>query len=156
MTVHAKEIINGKFWILEDEGEKVATLSLADDKFLLADRKGTRFFDNTVSVETDFGKQIIWDKLEITEHQLKEIYGYPTSSYPFNSIYNVKRKLPLFTKSFKSKSLYCAGYYIIEFNKGWVKSFCPKLITIEKYKFEGPFKNKIEMKNALSRKNGNK
>ena len=48
-------------------------------------------------------------------------------------MYDVKRKLPLFTKSKKSKSLYCAGYYIIQFEKGWVKSFCPKLITIERY-----------------------
>jgi hypothetical protein len=153
MTVHAKEIINGKFWIIEDEGEKIATLSLADDKFLLADRKGTRFFDNTNSVESTFGKQIIWDKLDITEHRVKEVYGFETLTNPYNPVYDLKRKLPLFTKSEKSKSLYCAGYYIIQFDKGWVKSFCPKLITIEKYNYEGPFKTKLEMKDALGKKN---
>ena len=66
-------------------------------------------------------------------------------------MYDVKRKLPLFTKSNKSKSAYCAGYYIIEFEKGWVKSFCPKLITIERYNFKGPFKTEIEMRSELSR-----
>jgi len=153
MTVHAKEIINGKFWILEDEGEKVATLSLADDKFLLADRKGTRFFDNTVSVETDFGKQIVWENLEIVEHHVNEVHGYQASVKPFNAMYNIQKKLPLFTKSQNSKSIYCAGYYIIKFDKGWVKSYCPKLITVEKYQYEGPFKNKIEMRSALANKN---
>jgi hypothetical protein len=40
---------------------------------------------------------------------------------PHNSMYDIKRKLPLFTKSEDSKSLYCAGYYVIKFDKGWVK-----------------------------------
>tara|TARA_B100002019_G_C21218316_1_gene573206 strand:+ start:125 stop:613 length:489 start_codon:yes stop_codon:yes gene_type:complete len=152
MTVHAKEIINGKFWILEDDGEKIATLSLTDNKFLLADKKGTHFFDNTKFIENNFGKNIIWDKLNITEHIPFEVYGYETSVIPFNPVFDVKRKLPLFTKSQNSKSLYCAGFYIIEFEKGWVKSFCPKLITIEKYNYEGPFHTKIEMKNKLGTK----
>ena len=48
-------------------------------------------------------------------------------------MYNVQKKLPLLQKSKKSKSLYCAGYYyIIKFDKGWVRSFCPKLVTLEK------------------------
>jgi hypothetical protein len=46
--------------------------------------------------------------------------------------------------------LYCAGYYIIRFDKGWVKSFCPKLITIERYENRGPFKTEFEMKQVLS------
>ena len=68
-------------------------------------------------------------------------------------MYDVKQKLPLFTKSKNSKSLYCAGYYIIHFNKGWVKSFCPKLITIERYESQGPFNNDLEMRSALSKVN---
>jgi hypothetical protein len=68
-------------------------------------------------------------------------------------MYDVKRKLPLFTKSSKSKSLYCAGYYTIKFEKGWVKSFCPKLITIERYEYRGPFKTELEMRTELSRVN---
>ena len=68
-------------------------------------------------------------------------------------MYDVKRKLPLFTKSAKVKSLYCAGYYIIKFDKGWVKSFCPKQITVERYETKGPFKTEIEMRQELSRVN---
>jgi len=153
MTVHAKEIINGKFWILEDNGVKIATLSVADNKFLLSDKKGTKFFDSIKTTERIIGKQIIWDKLAITEISCKEIYGYETSTHPYNPIYNLKLKLPLFTKSSNSKSLYCAGYYIIKFPKGWVKSFCPKLITLEKYEYNGPFKTRIEMKEKLRSKN---
>jgi hypothetical protein len=65
-------------------------------------------------------------------------------------MYDIKKKLPLFTKSGDSKSLYCAGYYVIKFDKGWVKSFCPKLITLQRYPYQGPFKTEIEMKQVLS------
>ena len=60
---------------------------------------------------------------------------------------------PHLAKSFKSKSLYCAGYYIIKFDKGWVKSFCPKLVTLETYDYKGPFKQKLEMREALGKAN---
>ena len=153
MGVKAKEIIDGKFWILEDNGQKVATLSLSDEKYLLSDSKGTRFFDKESEVTTDIGKPIEWNKLDITVIDNKEVHGYPTSNIPYNTLYDVKNKLPLFTKSYKSKSLYCAGYYIIKFDKGWVKSFCPKLMTLEKYEYKGPFKQKIEMREALSKAN---
>jgi hypothetical protein len=49
--------------------------------------------------------------------------------------------------------LYCAGYYIIRFDKGWVKSHCPKLITLERYPYNGPFKSELEMRSELSRVN---
>ena len=141
MGVKAKEIIDGKFWILEDDGQKVATLSLSDEKYLLSDAKGTRFFDKESEVTADIGKPIEWNKLDIKN----DMY--------FVQEANQQNKLPLFTKSFKSKSLYCAGYYIIKFDKGWVKSFCPKLMTLEKYEYKGPFKQKIEMREALSKAN---
>jgi len=49
--------------------------------------------------------------------------------------------------------LYCAGYFCIHFDKGWVKSFCPKLVTLETYEYKGPFKTEIEMRQELSRAN---
>ena len=82
-----------------------------------------------------------------------EIYGFSTSCAPYNPMFDVKQRLALFTKSKKSKSLYCAGYFIIRFDKGWVKSFCPKLITVERYETEGPFKTDLEMRQQLSRAN---
>lgn len=151
MTLKAKEIVGGKFWILENDGAKVATLSWSDDRYMVSDAKGTRFL-NKRQLEKDLGK-VSWDKLEITEVVPNEVHGFPTSCKPFNPLYDVVKKLPLFTKSNKSKSLYCAGYYIIQFDKGWVKSFCPKTITIERYPFRGPFKTIIEMRTELSKAN---
>jgi len=153
MTVHAKEIVNGKFWILEDHGTKIATIALSDNRFILADKKGSNFYKDKKAIERHLGNTIEWSKLDITESVTKEIHGFPCSTTPFNQLYDVKKKLPLFTKSKKSKSLYCAGYYVIKFEKGWVKSFCPKLITLERYNYKGPFNTKLEMKQELSNLN---
>ena len=152
MTVKAKEVLNGKFWIVEDKGARVGTLSFNEENYLLSDSSGTQFLTPR-QLTKKFGKELAWEKLEIKESRIKEVHGYPTSCTPYNNMYDVKQKLPLFTKSDKSKSLYCAGYYIIRFDKGWVKSFCPKLITVERYQTKGPFKTEIEMKQELSKVN---
>lgn len=155
MTVNAKEIIKNKFWIVESEGEKVGTLSFNDERYMLSGVSGTRFYANEKQLKKGLGQELTWQKLEIKEVESvsKEVHSYPTSCQPFNSMYDVKRKLPLFTKSDKSKSLYCAGYYVIRFDKGWVKSFCPKLITIERYENRGPFRTELEMRQELSNVN---
>jgi hypothetical protein len=154
MTLKAKEVLKGKFWIVEEHGNKIGTLSASEDCYLYNCQTGTEVFGNISQLKKRFGK-ISWsnsnsEPTTATEH---EVHGYKTSCEPFNPLYDVKRRLPLFSKSNKSKSLYCAGYYIIQFEKGWVKSFCPKLITVERYTTKGPFKTEIEMRQELSRVN---
>jgi hypothetical protein len=155
MTVKAKTVLNDKFWIIEKDGVNVGTLSINDDKYMLSSSDGIKFFDNKRQLERNIGPTVFEIKEHIDLLPEKVVHGYSTSTAPFNPLYDVKRKLPLFTKSEKSKSLYCAGYYIIRFDKGWVKSFCPKLITVERYETHGPFKTDLEMKQELSRVNSN-
>jgi hypothetical protein len=154
--IKTKTILKDKFWILEDEGVRVGTLSIAEDKFMFSGPTGTKYFNSEHALKKTFGDGVMINEVPndinvVTQNN--EVYGYPTSTTPYNPLLDVKRKLPLFTKSKKSKSLYCAGYYIIHFDKGWVKSFCPKLITVERYETKGPFKTDIEMRQALSKAN---
>jgi len=154
--IKAKPVLKDKFWIVENDGEKIGTMSFNDDRYMFSSTAETCFFDNTRQMKRKFGVNIVWgdnEEKKETPSVNKEVHGFPSSVEPFNAMYDVKRKLPLFTKSDKSKSLYCAGYYIIHFDKGWVKSFCPKLITVERYDFKGPFKTELEMKQELSRVN---
>lgn len=155
MTVKAIPILKDKFWIVEEEGVRVGTLTITDDKYMFSGPSGTRYFDSERALKKTFGKDVLITQIteKKVEQKEKAVYGYPTSSDPYNPVYDVKRKLPLFTKSEKSKSLYCAGYYIIHFEKGWVKSFCPKLITVERYESQGPFKTELEMRQALGKAN---
>ena len=151
--IKAKTVLKNKFWIVENEGERIGTISISDDRFMLSTENEVSFYDNKKQIEKTLGQTIFERDISAKLEVEKEVYGYPTSTSPYNVMYDVKRKLPLFTKSLKSKSLYCAGYYIIRFDKGWVKSFCPKLITLDRYEFIGPMKSEIEMRQELSRAN---
>jgi hypothetical protein len=151
--LHAKPIIKDKFWIVEKDGEKFATLRKNEDnRFVLSNETGIKIYETKESLTRQFGKDFFIAKIikEADNNQPNEVHGYATSTTPHNAMFDIQRKLPLFTKSGDSKSLYCAGYYIIRFEKGWVKSFCPKLITLQRYEYKGPFKTDIEMKLALS------
>jgi hypothetical protein len=151
-TIHAKPIVDGKFWIVEDGENKVGVLKVTEQKkYVLSSKDSVTVFDNKKKLVERFGSDFFVKKIKEEQKEAdKDVHGYPCSSEPHNPMFDVKRHLPLFTKSSKSKSVYCAGYYIIKFDKGWVKSFCPKLITIERYEHQGPFKTEIEMKQRLA------
>lgn len=151
--IHAKPVIDNKFWIVEEDGEKIATLRLNEDqRFVLSNELGVKIYETKKSLTDQFGSNFFIAKIikDKDDSQANEVHGYTTSVNPFNAMYDIQRKLPLFTKSEDSKSLYCAGYYVIHFDKGWVKSFCPKLITLQRYEFKGPFKTELEMKQVLA------
>jgi hypothetical protein len=154
MTLKAKPVLKDKFWIIENDEQRIGTMSWNDDRYMFSNKVETCFFDSKQDMKQRFGADIVWTDLSVPKEVTQQdfiVYGFPTSVSPYNTMFDVKRKLPLFTKSNKSKSAYCAGYYIIEFEKGWVKSFCPKLITIERYNFKGPFKSEMEMRSELRR-----
>jgi hypothetical protein len=151
--IYAKPIVDGKFWIVEQDGLKIATLHKKEnDQYILSSTTGELCFNKKEELTSEFGSNFFTSNhhIKVSAVTLNECYGYPTSCTPYNAIYDVRRKLPLFTKSDQSKSLYCAGYYIIKFEKGWVKSFCPKAITIERNSHKGPFKSELEMKMVLA------
>jgi hypothetical protein len=151
--IHAKPIVDGKFWIVEKDGTKIATLHKKENnKFVLSGTSGDMMFNKKDDLTKQFGQDFFLtsNKIKVTKTDIRECHGFPTSVKPYNAMYDVRHRLPLFTKSGASKSLYCAGYYTIKFTKGWVKSFCPKLITLERNPYKGPFKTEIEMKQVLS------
>ena len=154
MTLKAKPVLKDKFWIIENGDQRIGTMSWNDDRYMFSNKVETCFFDSKQDMKQRFGADIVWTDLSVPKEVTQQdfiVYGFPTSVSPYNTMFDVKRKLPLFTKSNKSKSAYCAGYYIIQFEKGWVKSFCPKLITIERYNSKGPFKTEMEMRSELRR-----
>jgi hypothetical protein len=154
MNAVAKVLVPNKVWIVEDEGKKLGTLNKEKKGFSFY-RKGQKMSITDLSdLNAKFGVALFEESVKkIKPPQVtvsNNIYDFPCSSRPFNPVYNIKKKLPIYAKSGKSKSLYCAGYYVIQFRKGWVKSFCPKLITLERYNYQGPFKTELEMRAVLN------
>ncbi len=155
MNIITKTLIPNKEWIVESDNQKLGSI-LKKKKGYDFLKKGQKFeFKNLNEIKRELGISFFDqpEKEKTISNDQNVIYDFPCSSKPFNSMYNLRKKLPLYSKSNKSKSQYCAGYYLVKFRKGWVKGFCPKLITIERYPYYGPFKTEEEMKNFLSKLN---
>ena len=94
-------------------------------------------------------------KFSAADKQIKEttraVYGYPISGKSYNEVWDVQRRLPIYSKTAKSKSLFCAGYYLIKINGIWLEHYCPKNITISRYKFLGPYTTKEEMREQYAK-----
>jgi len=147
--INAKPMMSDKFWILEEDGKKVGTLQALDSGYILI-LNGSKSFVEDSELYKKY--QIHLEKKNMvkkTEKSENIVFEYPSASEPFNSVWSCKENLPLYTKKPASKSLHCAGYYIIKFDKGWVEAFCPKLVTLHKYPFKGPFKTQLEARGVL-------
>lgn len=153
MNPSAKVLVPNKEWIIQENNSKIGSVSKAKRGYVFIKNGKSLFFKNLEEINSKFGVNINENnvhKFIPSESKDFKIYDFPCSSKPYEPVYNIKKRLPLFAKSSKSKSQYCAGYYVIKFRKGWVKSFCPKLITLERYPFFGPYKTEMEMKNQLN------
>lgn len=149
--VRAKPVIDGKFWIVEDGSNKIGTLKKDEtNRFIFVGTNGRREYNDIDTVKKTFGPNFFVTTPKQSTVTINEVHGYPTNCYPYNPVFDVKKKLPLFTKNESSKSVFCAGYYAIKFEKDWIKSFCPKLITIQRYEYLGPFKTDIEARQVIS------
>jgi hypothetical protein len=150
--LEAKQLVPNKFWIVQNYGQKVGTLQKNKEGYVLVTHKDKIHFESVEKVYDAFGKDFFEHTTtkKIKDSKVMEVHGFPTSTQAWNPLLDVQNNLPLYSKSRKSKSLYCAGYYTIRFAKGWVKSFCPKLITLQRYDYKGPFTTELEMRQVLS------
>jgi hypothetical protein len=151
-TLIARPVLKNKYWIVENKGAKVGTIQAVEEGGFVYVHDQTRERFTTIKLLSK-AHNVVFDnttsKKEKAIVESHDVYGFPVSNKPWNLLWNVKHQFPVYTKTSKSKSFYCAGYYIIKFNNGWVKSYCPKFITLNRYEFQGPFESKTEMQNAL-------
>ena len=146
----AKTIVENKFWILEeDNGDRIGTVSVKNNVVTAIIRDKSQVFSNLEELSSRYDISFTKKAKPAKSNVSNEVYDFPTAHTPHNALWHVERKLPIYTKTAKSNSYHCAGYYIIKFEHGWVKSFSPKLITLQRYPFKGPFKTKLEMMEQL-------
>lgn len=155
MTIVAKPVVKNKYWIVEQEGTKIATIQAIDEggfayvhdnlreKFATIKMLANKYNIEFVKVE----------KPKKAAANSYDVYGFPTAHRPHNEVLDVQRYLPIYTKTAKSKSFFCAGHYIIKFSNSWVRAYCPKLITLNRYEYQGPFKTQERMLDAMKEAN---
>ena len=125
----ATPVVKNKFWVVEDRGNKIATIQAREDGgFVYVHDDQREYFSSTRDLKQKlnikFGSLARKHKEDI-----KTIYGFPVKGKIYNQVFDVQRRLPIYTKQEKSKSFYCAGFYLIKFNNDWNEYFCPKNIT---------------------------
>ena len=139
-----KTVKNNASWIITDDKDKTKVGSIVKTPYNKYEVKfrGTGGILNKSDLIKSFGSELFRESLpKFTEKDNTNfVYDYESCCEPHNKMWYVKFKLPLYTKEKKSKSYYCAGHYVIKTNKGWTTDFSPKLITLLKYKYHGPFK----------------
>ena len=145
MTIIAKPVIKNQFWILRDENEKIGNIEATIDGFKVKINNDVQKFKtiNMVKQRTGINFESPTAKKTVV---LDHVHGYPAGCKAYNPLYEIKLQLPLFTKTKKSKSWYASGYYRVKQGKRWEIVQSPKLITLKRYPYFGPFLTKDQAK----------
>jgi len=154
MSLLAKTIVKNKCWIVEKDGTKIGTIVTTPRGVVFQHEQQKEQFASLKLLSDRYSIIVEKPTAKKVNSPSDTVYGFPCKPNAQNILWDVKHKLPIFTKGSKSKSFFCAGYYIIKFNNGWVKSFCPKLITLNRYPYAGPYTTAEEMQERLRIANG--
>ena len=142
MALIAKPVIDNEFWILQENNCKIGNIEAHAGGFQIRINnqveqfKTIRMLQKTVKIKFESAPKIPIGKPDY------QVHGYPTVCRAHNSIWNVPAKLPLYTKTVRSKSWYAAGWYQLKSGRQWEIIQDPKLILLKRYSYHGPFYTK--------------
>ena len=148
-SVTTKQLLPKRFWLLLHNGSKIGTIQKhTDTQYVVTCVDSTILTMSEDEVNTKF---VLDHSAEVDPQEPEKIlYDYPTKHIPHNGVFDVHKKIALYSKSANSDNMYAAGYFLVHFPKGWVRGFCPKLSTLEGNEFKGPFKTVTEQKQSFS------
>jgi hypothetical protein len=146
----AKPVVNNEFWILQEGNRKIGNIQNTPNGYTIKVNDTVDQFKNIKAIAQE--KQVEFaPTMKIFKPVAgTEAHGYPAGSKVHNAMWDVQRRLPLFTKTKKSKSWYAAGWYLIQQRREWEVVQSPKLITLTRYKYQGPFHSKEQANESVS------
>jgi hypothetical protein len=140
MTLVAKPVVDKQFWILQDGDRKVGNIEACAGGYQVKINNQTAQFKTirTAAQRVDIEFEIL-PRLEKIKPSVNLVHGYPAQGRVYNPIWDVPQKLPLFTKTKKSKSWFAAGWYRVKKGRNWATVQDPKLILLQRYSYTGPY-----------------
>lgn len=145
MVITAKPVIANRYWILKQGEQKVGNIQAIDNGYQVKMQDSVQQFKTIRMV-----RQLMNVEFEAMARSHRtdanSVYGFPAGCRAYNAMYQVQKGLPLFTKTAKSKSWYAAGWYQIWQGRRWQLAQSPKLITLQRYRYKGPFRTQDEAK----------
>jgi len=143
MTLIAKPVIDKQYWILKQDNEKVGNIEATANGYQVTILDQVSKYE-TIPMLRKKAKITFVPAEKVSKPVNDQVHGYETGCRAHNGMWNVQMKLPLFTKTSKSKSWFAAGWYCVKQHRSWKIVKNPKLIALERYKYQGPFKTKEE------------
>ena len=145
MSIIAKPIVKDQFYILTQDDKKVGNIEATGDGFAVRINNRVMPFKTIAMIrkQVDIEFPAVGNKPN-REPASFQVQGYPSGSRVYNPIWDVQHKLPLYTKNRKSRSWFAAGWYQVKQRRTWAIVQSPKLITLERYPYQGPFYTKEE------------
>jgi hypothetical protein len=136
--IEAKPVIDKKYWILKKDNCKIGVLEAEPDGYTMRINDQIGRFKTIPMVRKKVDIEFVPPE-KTTRPAPDQVHGYATGCRAHNPMWDVKQRLPLFTKERKSKSWYAAGYYVVKQHRAWKIVRNPKLIVLERYQYQGPF-----------------
>lgn len=144
-------------WLVHQGEQRLGILNKdVQDHYTYITGKEIVKFNGEEDVRSHFGNVSLFEE-RINEPAQKQdsyyIKGYEVGyAEPFvldtdHPDYN--EEVPLFTKIEGSDVYYAAGYYCINYGKGWKHANGPKYATLLKYGFVGPFKTELAARQRM-------
>jgi hypothetical protein len=134
----AKPVIANQYWILHQDNQKVGNIEACDGGYQVKINNSISQY-RTIDMAAQRA-QIEFVPVDATaDHKPDLVHGYPAAGRVHNAVWNIPLKLPLFTRSAKSKSWFAAGWYAVYRNRTWRVVQDPKLIALQRYQYRGPF-----------------
>lgn len=140
MTLIAKPVIDKQFWIIQDGDRKVGNIEACAGGYQVKiNNQVTQF--KTIRMAAERVNIVFEPVTKSVKAQVSAnlVHGYPTASRVYNPVWDVKMKLPIYTKTNKSKSWFAAGWYQVKKGRSWSVVQDPKLIVLQRYGYHGPY-----------------
>lgn len=138
----AKTVVPDQYWILQENDQKIGNIEHMPQGYSVRINNNVTVYKTMTmlreQVPVDFK-----NTLPVVQEQTPQlVHGFHTTEPPFNSVFDIKHQLPLWTKEPRSRSWYAAGWYRVKVRRDYETVECPKLIMLERYKYLGPFASK--------------
>lgn len=151
-------------WIVQRGTQRMGILNKdVQNHYTFISGKSVEVFNDDSEVRNHFGNIRLFEDQIAEEIIRKEgmyirghLVDYPDPVLVEESDPNYRTDLPLYLKSVGSDVYYAAGWYCINFERGWKQAHSPKLSTLLQYGFTGPYRTKEQSRTEMKKLNQSK
>jgi hypothetical protein len=140
----AKVVADKQFWILQEDDRKVGNIEAWNGGYQVRINNQVKQF-KTIKLAAKESNIVFAKEETPSKPDNTVVHGYPVAGRCYNPVWDVVHHLPIYTKTSKSKSWFAAGWYSIKRGRNWKIVQDPKLIALQRYPYQGPFKTKDEV-----------